>query len=61
VAINPLGPHVGWVDRRSGQREIDYKLRSPDGTWSADPELSASGSEKRAPAIAVDGDTVHVV
>ena len=61
VAINGLGLHVVWVDSRSGQREVYYKLRSPDGAWSADQELSTSGSEARAPAIAVDGDTVHVV
>jgi len=61
VAMNGLGLHVVWVDSRSGQREICYKLRSPDGAWSADQELSASGSEARAPAIAVDGDMVHAV
>jgi hypothetical protein len=61
IAVNSLGLHVVWVDDRTGQREIRYKMRTPGGQWSAEEQLSASGIEARAPAITTDGDRVHVV
>ncbi len=62
IAINGLGLHVVWVDDRSGHREIYYKMR-PAGSseWSSEVQLSSSGREARAPAIAMDGEVVHVV
>lgn len=62
VAVSATGLHVAWVDDRSGGREIYYKARSATtGQWSSDEPVSSSGIEARAPSIAVDGDSVHVV
>jgi len=62
IALNALGLHVVWVDSRSGHREIYYKMRPTNSTdWSSEVRLSSSASVARAPAIAVDGDVVHVV
>ncbi|HUT15364.1 MAG TPA: alkaline phosphatase family protein [Anaerolineae bacterium] len=62
IGANDDGLHVVWVDDRSGHREVYYKHR-PAGSveWGDDLQLSASGVEARAPSIASDGDTVHVV
>ena len=61
IAVNDLGLHVVWVDERSGQREIYYKMQAPGGQWSDAQQISASGIEARAPAITTDGGRVHVV
>jgi len=62
VMVNDSGVHVVWVDDRTGSREVYYKVRSAStGQWSDDAPLTASGTEARAPSIAADGDSVHVV
>jgi hypothetical protein len=62
LAVSVSGLYLVWVDNRSGSREIYYKARSATtGQWSGDEPVSSSGIEARAPSIAVDGDSVHVV
>ncbi len=62
AAANGQGLHLVWVDDRSGHREVYYKMRLAGSSgWSGHRQLSSSGAEARAPAIACDGDTVHVV
>ena len=62
IGANDDRLHVVWVDDRGGHREIYYKHRSAGSAeWGDDLQLSTSGVEARAPSIALDGDTVHVV
>ena len=61
IAVNGLGLHFAWVDDRSSQREIWYKMKTPSGQWSTAQQISASGMEARAPAIVADGERIHVV
>jgi hypothetical protein len=62
IAVNELGVHIVWVDDRSGNREVYYKVRSNvSGEWSEAEQLSMSGVEARAPEVACGGDVVHVV
>jgi len=62
IAVNEMGVHVVWVDDRGGNRQVYYKLRSSvTGEWSEAEQVSMSGVEARAPVVACDGETVHVV
>jgi hypothetical protein len=51
-----------WEDSRTGNFEIFYK-RSSDGgsSWSPDTQLTYNTRSSNSPAIAVQGDTVHIV
>ncbi len=63
IAAGPNGTiHVVWYDHRTGVDQIYYK-HSPDRgtTWSPDANLTDTAGMKTDPAIAVAGETVHVV
>jgi len=61
IAVNGQGLHVVWVDDRSGRRQVYYTTRAgEDEAWSAALSLHPSEVEARAPAMTVDGDSVHI-
>ena len=62
IATDSRGIHVVWEDERHGNDEIYYK-RSSDGgnTWIGDVRLTNASSGSSSPAIATDGDGIHVV
>jgi len=54
--------HVVWEDARNGNSQIYYKRSTDDGaTWDPDTCLARSTWGSYSPAIASQGDTVHVV
>jgi len=54
--------HVVWEDARNGNSQIYYKRSLDDGaTWDPDTCLARSTWGSYSPAIASQGDTVHVV
>ena len=62
IAVDSAGVHVVWVDDRSGNREVFHKLRAIGSTtWTEALQISASDVEARAPSVASDGSTLHVV
>ncbi len=54
--------HLAWYDHRGGIDQIWYKRSTDNGTtWSDDTALTSGPGLKTDPALAVAGDTVHVV
>ena len=62
VAANGNTVHVVWYDNRDGNYEIYYKRSTDAGaTWGSDTRLTNNTGISYYPAVAVRGDTVHVV
>jgi hypothetical protein len=63
LAVNGYKIHIVWQDSRDGFYGIYYKRSNDNGeSWSSDIRLSANdGSGSGHPAIAVNGDKLHVV
>ena len=63
VVVSGNTVHVVWQDERSGPYEVYYR-RSDDGglTWAVETQLSdGNTTDSLHPAIAVNGNKVHVV
>ncbi|MCX6844908.1 MAG: T9SS type A sorting domain-containing protein [candidate division WOR-3 bacterium] len=62
VAANGNTVHVVWFDNRSGSFQIWYKRSTDAGaTWSVDAPLTTTAVYALFPAVAVSGNTVHVI
>jgi len=64
IALSNTTVHVVWSDARDsvGNWEIYYKQSTDGGvTWGADVRLTYKNVWSRYPAIAVSGQTVHIV
>ncbi len=63
IALGSNGTvHVVWYDHRTGVDQIYYKRSTDRGTtWSTDTNLTDTTGMKTDPALAVAGETVHVV
>ncbi|MCX6841997.1 MAG: T9SS type A sorting domain-containing protein [candidate division WOR-3 bacterium] len=62
VAANGNTVHVVWYDNRDGNYELYYKRSTDAGvSWGSDVRLTTDAGASYYPAVAVRGDTVHVV
>jgi hypothetical protein len=62
VVVNGNNIHVVWHDHRDGNYEIYYKTSTDNGeSWSSDIRLTNGGSNSQYPAVAVNGNNIHVV
>jgi hypothetical protein len=62
VAANGNTVHVVWFDKRDSSFQIWYKRSTDAGaTWSTDAPLTTTAVYALFPAVAVSGNTVHVV
>jgi len=63
VAVNGNNIHVVWHDDRDGNWEIYYKRSTNNGeNWGSDIRLTTNdGSDSINPAVAIDGNNIHVV
>lgn len=62
IAVNDINVHLIWSDTRDTNPEIYYKRSTNNGTnWDVDRRGTVSDSQCVQPAIAVSGDTIHIV
>ncbi len=62
IAVSGNNVHVVWSDNRDDKYELYYKRSTNNGVnWDVDRKDTNSTGESFTPAIAVTGDTIHVV
>jgi hypothetical protein len=62
LAASGRNVHIAWYDDRTGYKQLYYRNSTDGGVnWTPEVSLTQTSSNSSNPAIALTGDTIHIV